>query len=232
MKRFAALTLIVALLLSTFALAVAGQGYPEWDGASEPDNALCASFDGTNIVLDFDPAQDFSNVADGLIQACFFAYDATEEHYLELYLLFPDSVQAGDAFTSADGSGSSVALYETAIAVEDFYCADERGSDGSYFELKIDSAEVSDSGITMRGSLSATLVQYDENDRPLRGGANIEGARFNFTLPLSGDPFAPAPTPEAGDSKEQSPFALPTLPSLPKPGDRPAFTLPPDYAEI
>lgn len=232
MRRFVAFALTAALMLSTFALAVVGQGYPEWDGVSEPDDAFCASFDGTNIALNFDPARDYSNVTSGFIQACFFAYDKTEEHYLELYLLLPEGVKSGDVFTSADGSGSSVSLFETAMADEDYYCADERGSDASRFEMKIGSAEVSTEGILVSGSLSASLVQYDEDDRPLRNSVNIEGAHFNFTLPQNGEPFSPTPTPETDGDAEQSPFALPTFPSQPRQGDRPSFTLPPDYAVI
>lgn len=232
MRRFSAFALTAVLLLGSFALAVVGQGYPEWDGASEPDEAFCASFDGTNITLSFDPSRDYSNAANGLIQACFFAYDRAEEHYLELYLLLPEGAKAGDVFASADGSGSSVSLFETAVANEDFYCADEHGSDASRFQMKIDSAEVSAEGIRVCGSLNASLVQYDDNDRPLRSSVNIENAHFNFTLPQSENPFSPTPTPEANGDSEQSPFAPPTLPSQPKPGERPSFTLPPDYAVI
>ncbi len=248
MKKLAALLTVLALLLGAPALAFEGTGYPAWDGASDPDNGLCAAFDGERIALSFDPSADYSNVQDGTIQACFFAYDATEEHYLELYLLLPQDVAGGDVLQSGDGTICSISLYETALNGETLYYADEIGGDGTSYELVVESVENTGAAIAMNGRLTAQLCRY-VGDQPASDMLRVEEARFRFTLPLSAGNFVPAPSqaPDAAPAQpENSPApVVPTLPessaapAVPAPPENsapargaPAFTLPPDYAVI
>lgn len=287
MKKFAALCIVTAILFSGLALAFEGQGYPEWDGASVPDDSLCAVIDGVGLRLEFDPTPDYSNVEDGSLQACFYAYDASREHYMEVYLLLTEDALSGDSFHSGDGRGVSIALFETALDSETFFYADDAGADATSYTLNVESAQRDARSISMRGSFSAVLRGYDPQDRPLRAQATLEDAHFSFTLPLSGEIFRSTPqpsdeiepqvtfpalpgnpeetfpalpqpdepeqtfpalpqpnepeetfpaNPQPGAPEETFPAPseapLPTVPAQPQVGDKPAFTLPPDYAEI
>ena len=242
MKRFTTLLIVLALLLSASALAFRGEGYPGWDGAVTPSSGLCGTFDGEGITLSFDPSGEFSNLADGLVQACFFAYDASNENYLELYLLIPADLQPGDVLASGDGQDCSIYLYETVAGSETFYYAGNLGDSfaaASSFEIDIDQAESVGAAIHMRGRLQAQMIRYDGADSNEAARLRIDGALFDFSLPLSENTFSPSPSQEA-DPDAPSPTIpiLPntTFPAIPeKPGAQsgaPAFTLPPDYISI
>ena len=230
MKRLAALLTAFILLLGTSALAFTGEGYPSWDGATTPENALFGVFGGERIALGFDSSDDYSNLEDGIVQACFFAYDATNENFLEMYLLIPQDVQAGDVLTSGQGLDCSIYLYETAVGSETFYYAGDLGNAStasSSFELTIESAETAGSLLTMRGHLHAELARYDTDASGRKEPLTISEAIFSFQLPLSEKPFLPAPSQEPGAFAPNQPSA--TFPSLP---DAPSFTLPPNYIAL
>ena len=220
MKRFAALLTAFLFLLGASALAFTGQGYPAWDGAAISDDSLSGAFGDERISLAFDPSDDYSNVMDGLIQACFFAYDESEENYLELYLLLPEDVQPGDVLKSGESLDSSIYLYEIGPDSETLYFAGDIYSayDGSRFELTIESAENTGSTLSVSGQLTAHLCRY-ANDTPTREFLNISRAYFHFTLPVNANPFAPAPSQQPSEDS-------PNLPGAP------AFTLPPNYVTI
>ena len=236
MKRFAALLTAFLFLLSASALALDGTDYPAWDGATLPYNGFCGSFSGENLSLTFDPSSDYSNVMDGIVQVCFFAYDTRDTNFLELYLLIPEDVKSGDVLQSGDGSDCSVYFYETTESGESFYYAGDLGnryaSDGSSFVLTIDVAEAAGSTLYMSGSLTAQMACYDREEALPNETLTISEAYFNFTLPIGGSPFVPAPT--------QGPSA--TFPSLPDSSTAPetqhsgsaapAFTLPPNYVSL
>ena len=209
--------LLAAALLCSGALAFKGSGYPAWDGASPAKSAACGSFGGENITLEFDPAPEYSFIADGLATACFFTFDAQEEYYLEFYLMLPEGAAAGDVYTenSELGSGCSIALYEVAPVGEDFYFAGQMQGlaypAGACFTMEISSAEKTDSAFSVSGKLSAQLPAVSGN-LPAQTLLSIENLSFDFSMPLKG----------AGSSGK-----------IPGPGAVvPAFTLPPDYAVI
>ena len=241
MKRFAALLTAFVLLLSASALAFKGEGYPAWDGVKTPDNGLCAMFDGESISLSLDPSSDYSNLADGVLQVCFFAYDAADDYFLEMYLLIPQDAASGDVLTDGMGLDCSIYLYETNASSEVFYYAgdlDNSTASDSSFEMTIESAESSASAISMRGQLRAQMVRYDREATGLEI-LTIDGAQFNFTLPLTESSYAPASTeePKAYDPNPSNPGTPeatdPALPDASHPnGSAPAFTLPPDYISI
>ncbi len=262
MKRLVALALALAMLLSATALAFNGSGYPQWDGSSIPDDSLCVAFGQDRLTLRFDPATDYSNVEDGVIQACFFAYDAAETHYLEFYLLMPQLVMPGDVLRSGGEMKCSICLYETAVGDEDFYYAgdvDDRMSGDTSYELTIDSVEGSGTYLRVSGSAKALLCRYERN-QPTQDTLSVDEAYFDFTMPLSAataEPGSATPTPPPGQETPAPTFPTqpddsqapgttfpalpaqtlpPTFPGLPETqrpaSGGPSFTLPPDYAVI
>lgn len=249
MKKITALLTALALLLSACALAFTGNGYPAWDGAAAPQNAFCGAFGGDSLRLDFDSDPTYSSVLDGMITACFFAFDSAEQNYLEMYLMLPENAAAGDVYSSAAaGDRSSISLYEVSLGGEDLYFAGQlMGSaypGGTSYEIRIDSVDRTDTSITLQGSMNARLCKIVSSyvtDEYL----DLASAAFQFTVALqNGSAPAADPTqqPKAGG---QPPFGLPAATPTPTPDfapkakapaytmdPHPAFTLPPDYRVI
>ena len=237
MKRFAALLTAFLLLLSTPAMAFTGVDYPVWDGASSPDDAFCAKFGDELIALTFDPSEEYSTLADGIIQVCFFAYDGADDYFLEAYLLMPQDVASGDVLASGRGLDCSIYLYETNAQSEAFYYAGDLipgFASNSSFEINIETVETTQSSITMRGQLTAQLSRYDSGASGQDELLTIRDARFHFTLPLNEASFTPAPTHVPDFSIPGQPgSASPAESDAPPPGSvAPNFTLPPNYISI
>lgn len=216
MKRMIAILLCIALLMG-HALAFQGKNYPGNDASQPPANGVSGSFAGENIMLEFDSKPECSNIADGLIQACFFAFDEAEKYYLELYLMLPETIAAGDTITEKDlsGSGASITLYEVAEDNSEsmWYSGQVLGMaypEGTGFEIKISEMEKG-AALSMRGTLNAELARFEGNF-PAQEKISLTGLEFAFTLPLNGASIPGQP--------ENSPAVIP------------AFTLPPDYAVI
>lgn len=223
MQKILALFLALILLCAS-ALAFEGTAYPAWDGASQPANAACGSFDGQSLQLEFDPAPEYSLVDSGIAQLCFFAHDSDRSHYLELYLMLPASVQPGDVLTQETLllEGCSVTLYEVLPNGEDcYYAAQFMGMaypDGSSFELRIDDAENAGESLSLRGSLNAVLGRL-MGDFATGETIRLENIAFDCSLPLAGSPAFP------GNAEEANPFGA-------APDPVPSFTLPPDYIRL
>lgn len=246
MKKMLAASIVLALLFCANAFALNGTNYPAWDGASDPIDGLCGNIDGSNLSLSFDPSADYSLLADGMAQLCFFAFDAAEQNYIEMYLLLPEDAASGDVFSPADGSVSSVSLYEVSQSREDVYFAGQVAGiaypDGASYELSLEKVERSSSTLNMSGTLNGTLVRFSD-DTPTGETLTLSNLRFNFSLPLSDtilpentvaprDDEAPEPSlsPLPSSSPVQTPLPTSTAGSALEP--HPAFTLPPDYAEL
>ena len=249
------LSLVFALLLiCTSAFALNGANYPAWDGVSAPAESLYGSIGGQSLLMEFDPSAEYSTIADGLMQICFFAFAADETTYLELFLKIPENVAGGDVLTSSDlSNAASVSVYEVYNKdTEDFYFASQvmgiAYPVNSSYEIRIDRVERSAETLAVSGTLNARLLRM-ESMVPSEEALDLSGLHFSFTLPLSGAsvPQQPAPAqPEA--TKEPQPSAQPPVlpapeatkppqkPQLPAPrttmDPHPAFTLPPDYAVI
>ena len=194
MKKLAALLLTLLLMCLPCALALSGSGYPAYDGATLPDNAFGASFGGESLLLSFDPDPEYSGRMDGALQLSFYAYNADEDHLLELYLVLPEDLRAGD------GSGLSFAalyLYESDNAAETLYFASQLGGqadpEGTQLKITLERVDVGADAISASGMLDATLVAY-RNDRPTGETLTIRDAHFNFTLPLQASAATPSPT--------------------------------------
>lgn len=254
MKKYAALFLALALLLGACACAFTGSGYPAWDGSSAPRSGLNAIFGGEAIALEFDPDPTYSNVQEGSIMACFFAFDAKEQNYLEMYLTLPEDAASGDVYSSAEPIDmNSISLYEVSQADEDLYFAGSLLGTAypadTCYEIRIESAERSGDSITLQGSLDAKLCKIKDSfitDDYL----SLEKALFCFTVQLSKG-AAPKADPSAQPKESQAPqasvppFQLPQATPTPLPkfapsgkapvytmDPHPAFTLPPDYRVI
>ena len=244
MKKIAALLLAVLLFLNCCALALNGSGYPAWDGAALPENGLNAYFGEDMLSLEFDPAGEYSYIQDGLLTACFFAFDAGEQNYLEMYLMLPEEVSAGDVFSSADMRGdSSISLYEVSRNDECLYFAGQLAGmaypGGSDYEIRIESAVQENGSLRISGRLHAALVRIEGSfitDETL----TLKDCAFQFEMPVQGaklpqQSFAPASTPEPFSAPSQPPLPESTIPPK-KPAytmdPHPAFTLPPDYRVI
>lgn len=217
MKKALALLVAIWMLIGPHALALTGADYPAWDGSTLPQSGFCGSFGGKKLALEFDPAQEYSHCAEGMLQACFFAFDGAERNYLELYLLLPQDVEAGDVLQAGSDAPYSVSLYEVSLDSESLYYAGMLSGaaypEGSALELRIEAVESGASTLSLRGSLRGKLGRIDA-DVPTGEFLELEDAYFSCTLPLSA-----AGLPEA----TSGPIAPPTGPS---------FTLPPDYRAV
>lgn len=185
MKKLAAILLALLLMCSACAFALSGAGYPAYDGSELSDDAFGASFGGENLLLDFDPAPEYSNRMDGTLQLSFYAYDASGKYCLELYLMLPENLSAGEPSSASlylyEGDGDGETLYFAAL---------ENGAPlplESGLKLNLEQVDASADAISGSGTLEATLFAY-KNDLPTRETLTLNNARFRFTLPLSPAP--------------------------------------------
>lgn len=219
--------LLALMLLYTPAMAFEGTGYPPWDGAAPAKDAACGSFDGEQLYLEFDPAPDFSSAEGGIAQICFYAHSADQRHYLELYLILPTSLKAGDVISEANmmAEPCSITLYEVLPVGERAYFASQFYGmpypEGSSFELKIDTAQSTQAGFSLRGSLNAVLMGI-KNDVPTGKTIVLENIAFDFSLPADGSADGMNPSPFSGMPADPAP----SIEAAPK------FTLPPDHIRL
>lgn len=239
MKKRLFILIALILGLNACAFALNGANYPSWNGEALPDHHLGGKLNDEMTLLEFDSSQEYSNLADGLIQACFFAFDESQNHYLELYLKIPENAAAGDRFNATDlAQAASITLYEVSSSEEDFYFASQvlgiPYPSGSSYEIQIQQAEKSDAGISMRGTLNARLVRMNDA-QPAEESLKLSNVSFHFTLPLGVSASSPTQTPAIVPLPTQTPQApeSSSAPSqqtpLPTMDPHSAFTLPPDY---
>lgn len=185
MKKLAAILLALLLMCSACAFALSGAGYPAYDGSELSDDAFGASFGGENLLLDFDPAPEYSNCMDGTLQLSFYAYDASGKYCLELYLMLPEKLSAGEPSSASlylyEGDGDGETLYFAAL---------ENGAPlplESGLKLNLEQVDASADAISGSGTLEATLFAY-KNDLPTGETLTLNNAHFRFTLPLNPAP--------------------------------------------
>ena len=223
MKKIAA-ALLALMMLMMPAMAMKGEGYPAFDGRQEIENGFGGQFGENSLMLEFDPSGDYSYLRDGYIQGCFFAFDAAEEYYLEMYLLLPEKIAAGDVLTPessfAKGAAScSITLFEVDEENNEqaWFAGQMLGKaypDNSGFSISMTQADYTDESVSVRGTIEAKLCQL-EKDMPSSESMELS-AEFSFVLPLKNAPSAEeTPAPKA---KNIAPV--------------PAFTLPPDHISL
>lgn len=231
MKKAVSTLIALALVLCMGAFALQGSGYPSRDAGVPAENSISGNFGGASLAMEFDPSAEYSMLRDGMIQACFFAYDQSETSYIEIYLELPSNVQSGDRLSTAEdmrgiSSSAAISFYEVSADSETLYYA---GSvigipypDASLFEINIAEAVHGADSIELSGTLSATLVRFDANNQPLQENMQLTDVSFHFRLPVS-DSGESAPAP-------QIPDAAP--PKATAPASHPLFTLPPDHISL
>ena len=223
MKRIAAMLLALMLLVMP-AMAMKGEGYPAFDGRENVENGIGGRFGEENLLLDFDASGEYSYLRDGYIQGCFFAFDAAEEYYLEMYLLLPEKLQAGDVLTpessfEKDAASCSITLFEVDENNNDqtWFAGQLLGTaypNNSSFAITVSRADYTEASVLVSGRIEAKLCLL-ENDLPSEETLEMN-ADFSFELPLANAPAAkatPAPKPK---------IEIPV----------PAFTLPPDHISL
>lgn len=235
MKKIISVLIALVFILSLQAFALQGSGYPAYDGSNFSDNHMAGSFAGESLLLEFDPAGDYSSMKNGMIEACFFAFNESESHYIEMYLELPGNIQSGDKLTSDDflrniATPPAISFYEIDKETEILYYAGALlGSpypEGSSFEINIDKANISDTAAEVSGTFSAVLTRFDGKD-PTAETISLTDVQFHFLLPIGAAAITPqptSPTPEKAPEIEINP--------LPDFNPAPAFTLPPDYITL
>ena len=232
MKKFFCMLIVLALTFCAQAFALKGSGYPAYDGTNFSDNHLAGNFGNDALMLAFDPSGDYSAMDRSKLQACFFAFDESKSNYVEFYIELPAGVKSGDVFSSADflrsiGEPAALCFYEIDADSEVLYYA---GSvlgvpypDGSSFEIRIDEANIGETGAEVSGSLRGTLVRFNGTN-PTGETMVLSDVRFHFLLPIGAAAITPQPsaTPEAKPDESKAPAFNPA----------PAFTLPPDYITL
>lgn len=225
MKKIAAILLAMMLLMLP-ALAMKGEGYPGFDGRQEIKDGMGGQFGDENLLLAFDSGANYSYLRDGYIQGCFFAFDAAEEYYLELYMLLPEKIQAGDVLTpessfAAGAASCSITLFEVDEQNNEqaWFAGQMMGKaypENSSFSITIDQADYTEETVSVRGKIEAQMCML-ENDKPSEELMPLN-ADFSFVLPLKNEP-APSASPAP---KIQNEIPMPA----------PAFTLPPDHISL
>lgn len=194
--------------------------------AAKAGGTLRATFNGEPLTLDFDPDPQFSTCEDGYVQASFYAYGTAGKLY-ELYLVFPQTVAAGDIITAesraAAGDDQSGLMMFVSDNSSDVCSLASQYADGVYpegsgYEVTFSQVSVSGTMYTFTGSLKATLVVIDEHYNSLAESHTLT-ASFTFTMDLSGASAEPSaepglPAPEATPKNGEPPKGndAPTLP--------------------
>lgn len=170
-------------------------------GAS--DEFIRIEVGGESLQLAFDRSPDYSSVKDGMAQASFYGYGGDGRTLYELYVIFPETTQAGMVFTpdyaALTGSDCSVTLIVSGDAGELYYTAGLMDGSayplGSDFSIAFDVAEDAPSGRLFSGTLDATLIALDLVSGKVVDTLPIDSAPFRFTIGAASDQRSdPLPT--------------------------------------
>ena len=157
--------------------------------------------DGQRVSLGFDDNPDYSSVQDGMVQASFYSYGDDKVTLYELYMIFPESAQAGMIITpdyaALIGAECSVALIVSDNSGETYYYSGLLNGavypEGSTFSISIESAD----GGSFAGQLSGTLVALDPATGTVADTLRLTDAPFRFTMPADAEQRHADPLPTA-----------------------------------
>lgn len=157
---------------------------------------------GEKVMLDFDPSEQYSSIDGGLVQASFYSYSADGAKLYELYVIFPDSAQAGSVIVpDAAHPESSVVLIVSDLNTqeEQYYFSsimnDTVYPEGSDFAIAVDDVQVDGGASTYTGRLTATLIALDMATGEANDALQIDDTPFEFTIGSTGERHAdPLPT--------------------------------------
>lgn len=221
------ISVIFCLLILNSAFAIKGSNYPADSNPGALTNQLSASIDGTRISMDFDSDVEYSKIANGVTQMCFFVYSADNTSYVELYLMIPDSVESGTIINPkycaehncADCSVTVNEVFETGNEYYTCFSVDGKGyPDGTDFSISISEIDHTLVGTTISGTFSADLRRFSGVEAAgelLR----VTDASFQCTIPDTVGYSKPAPVQPTPDTD------APPVPALPQPSKTP-FAVP------
>lgn len=231
-KIFAALLAVFLLLTSALA-----EGAP----AGQDAGSITLNILDKTVVLNYDPEPEYSNSLNGSIQASFYT-EETDGTMYELYLLFPETVKAGDEVNTQSSiqaglNDAGVMIFITSDAMELNAAAFQYPTGaypaGSQYSIKFDTVTPAGASCTYAGSMTATLMVIDAAYNPLYPINNVSG-NFSFTFD-TGNAYAPrvpeqpsaTPVPESSEATP-APFA----PAQPEASPTPVVPLPEPYVPI
>ena len=208
--------LIALILIALMALTPALAEWPEPEATTEPPigeipleleqplpqelpdreqatgEAIELEIDGERVILDFDPSAQYSSIANGQVQASFYAYSADNTKLYELYMIFPDTAKPGMVITpdysSLTSEESSVVLIVSDVQSQQetyYFSSLMDGSvypDNSNYAITIDDIYEIDGATTFSGSLSATLIALDMSTGEAQDVFEITDTPFRFTI--------------------------------------------------
>ena len=208
--------LIALILIALMALTPALAEWPEPEATTEPPigeipleleqplpqelpdreqatgEAIELEIDGERVILDFDPSAQYSSIANGQVQASFYAYSADNTKLYELYMIFPDTAKPGMVITpdysSLTSEESSVVLIVSDVQSQQetyYFSSLMDGSvypDNSNYAITIDDIHEIDGATTFSGSLSVTLIALDMSTGEAQDVFEITDTPFRFTI--------------------------------------------------
>ena len=224
MRKSILISLCLCLLLVSLAAAAAATGAGSAGGSIE------IVINGRRTPLAFDGSEEYSTIADGTVQASFYAYSDNSTYLYELYMIFPDSVQSGSTITPdfalQNDPDCSVVLIISTNEDEQYYFAGQVDgavypNDSSY-SISFDTVSADGDTRTYTGRLSASLVEMEMHPGAPLASFSIEDAPFSFSMSAAAvpgrdnpdpfgdftpgfpdDPFAhPQPTPKPSAAKD------------------------------
>lgn len=214
MKKLIAI-LICAMLILLPALALAEAPIEDAlpDRAPAAGDTIELEIEGERVLLDFDTSSQYSSIEDGQVQASFYKYSDDGATLYELYIIFPDTAQAGMVITpeyaALTNEESSVVLIvsDTQTQQEQYYFSSLMDGDvypgGSDYTIAIDDVYEIDGGTTYKGRLSATLVALNMSTGDIEATLAVPETAFSFTLGGTSERHAdPLPTETPDDMRK------------------------------
>lgn len=204
--------------------------------AAQGSGSLRANINGEALELKFDASPTYSSIEGHLLQAAFYTYGAASGSLYEMFVSFPDSVQAGDSITPeiaiTSALDTSLVLLISTATEDTFYVATQQSGSGPYpetssYTLHIDTVTRNGDSVTYTGSFTADMVSYSQKSGKIDKTLRIENATFEFTM-------GSANSKDAGDSQDDAPSADPfdSFTDFPTIAPDPTPTAAPDFRKV
>ncbi len=163
-------------------------GFAPRDGGSEQEG-MTVQVNGETVRLIYDSSPMYSSVQGGLVQASYYAYGADGDTMYLMYVIFPETANAGMVITpeyaAMTGEECSVVFIISTSEREQYYFSSVAEGlvypTDSNFTIAIDSVEGGAGGTTYAGRLSATL-RCLELSGDADAALSIPETPFRFTV--------------------------------------------------
>lgn len=169
-----------------------------------PGNGINIVIDGKATKLDFDPSEEFSSIANGMVQASFYAYGPNSEYLYEMFLVFPENIASGASITNEYAiqnnlpDCSVVLMISTNTLEQYFFSGQMQGAAypaNTSYTMTFTSVSRDVNGWTYTGSLTASLAEIDLLTGQVVDTIQLPDAPFSFTMPVSGSGSSDDPQP-------------------------------------